>query len=51
MAYIINKLKQFYFKYMKLHCPDCDGVMDSKLLDMEYDKMVYECRECGKRWM
>lgn len=51
MANIINCLKKFYYKYMKSHCPDCNGVMDSIMLDMVFDRLVYKCRDCGKEWM
>ena len=44
-------LKKFYNKYFKLHCPKCDGIMDSVFFDMEFDKLVYECRDCGKQFM
>ncbi|MBR3975299.1 MAG: hypothetical protein IKJ88_05500 [Clostridia bacterium] len=51
MGNIIKSLKGFYEKYFKSHCPDCVGVMDSVWFDMTFDRMVYECRECKKRWM
>lgn len=51
MICIINCLKRIYEKHLKSHCPDCGSVMDSVWLDMTFDRMVYECRECKKRWM
>lgn len=51
MAYIIKCLKRLYEKYLKRHCPDCGGVMDSVMLDMELDEMVYQCRKCKKEWI
>lgn len=51
MADIFKKLKRFYEKHFKSHCPDCGGVMDDVMLDMVFDGLVYECRDCGKRWI
>lgn len=34
-----------------LHCPDCDGEMESEFFDMSIDKMVYKCKQCGKEWV
>ena len=51
MADIIKRLKQIYEKYFKCHCPDCGGVLDAVFLDMEFDSLVYECRECKMRRM
>jgi hypothetical protein len=51
MSYIVRILKKAYEKYFKSHCPDCGGVMDNICLDMEYDRMIYECRKCKKRWI
>lgn len=52
---MMQKLKEIiihvYEKYIKFHCPECGGVMDSEFYDMEIDDMVYQCRDCGKRWV
>lgn len=43
----IEKIKNLF----SLHCPECDGRMKSKFLDMEIDTIVYECTKCGKEWI
>lgn len=48
---LIERIKRFWEKRFKLHCPDCGGVMDGDQLDMELDKVVYTCRKCGKEWV
>lgn len=45
------KLKNFYYKYLKCHCPDCDGVMDSVFYNGKIEKLVYKCRDCGNEWV
>lgn len=45
---LLEKIKMFYNKHFKSHCPECGGIMDSVFLDMEFDKLVYECRDCKK---
>ena len=47
---LIDKIKKFYEKHFKTHCPDCGGVMDGDQLDMTINKIIYTCRECGKEW-
>ena len=32
-------------------CPDCNGVMKWEMIDMELDKNVYKCSNCGKQWV
>lgn len=32
-------------------CPFCGGTMDVAFIDMEINKMVYKCRNCGKEWV
>ena len=46
----IDKIKKFYEKHFKAHCPDCGEVMDGDQLDMTINKIIYTCRECGKEW-
>ena len=41
----------FYNKCFKVHCPNCGGIMDSVFLDIKINKMVYECRDCGERFV
>lgn len=48
---VFKFIERLYEKYLKQHCPDCGGVMDSVMLDMQLDSLVYECRMCGKRWV
>lgn len=43
---LLEKMKTFYNKHFKSHCPKCGGIMDDAFLDMEFDKLVYECRDC-----
>ena len=45
------KLKNFYYKHLKCHCPDCDGIMDSVFYNSKIEKLVYKCRDCGKEWV
>lgn len=33
------------------HCPDCGATMKSEFFDMEIDRMVYKCKNCGKKWV
>lgn len=47
MKKIIEKIKDIF----SLHCPECDGRMKCKMLDMQFDSLVYECSKCGKEWM
>jgi tRNA(Ile2) C34 agmatinyltransferase TiaS len=51
MADIFKKLKRFYEKHFKSHCPDCGGVLDSIGVDMKWGRMVYECRRCKRWWI
>lgn len=51
MGSIIKCLKQAYEKYFKSHCSECGGVMDAIFLDMQSDRLVYRCRDCGKEWI
>ena len=46
-----ERLKRIYEKYFKSHCPYCNEVMDAIFLDMSLDRLVYECRKCGKMWV
>jgi len=32
-------------------CPDCTSPMESTMLDMQFDKLVYECTNCKKEWI
>ena len=48
---LIERMKCFWEKHFKPHCPDCGGVMDDEMLDMILDKLVYKCRDCGKEWV
>lgn len=34
-----------------LKCPDCNGNLSSEMIDMEHDKIVYKCEQCGKEWI
>lgn len=48
------KIENFIFKIKNLFkqsCPDCNGIMDCMYLDMQFDKLVYKCRSCGKEWI
>lgn len=38
-------------KKLKPKCPCCGGIMDVAFIDMEINKMVYKCRNCGKEWV
>lgn len=46
-----ERLKTFYYKCFKSHCPDCGGTMDSVYFDMFLDRQVYKCRNCGEEWV
>lgn len=35
----------------KTTCPKCGGIMDSVFLDMKFDKLVYECRDCKEQFI
>ncbi len=48
---LIERVKCFWEKHFKPHCPDCGGVMDVDQFDMELDKVVYTCRVCNKEWV
>ena len=30
-------------------CPKCNGWMYADMLDMEFDKLVSKCEDCGER--
>lgn len=46
----LGKLKHLYEMIFKLHCPECNCVMDCEGL-CEFDKLIYKCRGCGKVWI
>lgn len=48
---LIERIKRFWERHFKPHCPDCGGVMDGDQFDMEIDKVVYTCRICNKEWV
>ena len=48
---LIERIKRFWERYFKPHCPDCGGIMDGDQFDMEIDKVVYTCRDCNKEWV
>ena len=48
---IFKTLKRMYMFLFKQKCPDCNGVMYWDMIDMEFDKNVYKCLNCGKRWI
>ena len=48
---IIKSIKQLYTFLFKQKCPDCNGVIDWEMIDMQFDTNVYKCRKCGKRWI
>lgn len=48
---MFKAIKRLYTFLFKLKCPDCNGVMDWEMIDMELDTNVYKCRKCGKRWI
>lgn len=48
---MIKAIKRLYTFLFKLKCPDCNSVMDWEMIDMEFDRNVYKCRKCGKRWI
>lgn len=48
---LLNKLRAFYDKCVKLHCPQCNGIMDALYLDPIINKLVYVCRDCQKEWI
>ena len=47
MRKLLKKIKDLF----NLHCPECNGIVKSEYLDMQFDKMVYKCTKCGKEWM
>lgn len=42
-----EKIKDIF----SLHCPECNGRMESEYLDIEIDTLVYKCEECNKEWI
>ena len=48
---IFKTLKRMYMFLFKQKCPNCNGVMYWEMIDMEFDKNVYKCLNCGKRWI
>ena len=50
MNKVMTRIKEFCNRHFKHHCPDCDGIMDSDVFNMELDRVVYKCRNCGKEW-
>jgi hypothetical protein len=45
-SWVRRILNWFWF-----HCPDCKGKMTVAFLDMQFDKLVYECVDCKKLWI
>ena len=48
---IFKTLKRMCMFLFKQKCPNCNGVMYWEMIDMEFDKNVYKCLNCGKRWI
>ena len=48
MIGILKKLKRFYEKYFKSHCPDCGGVMD--IIGWEWGRNVYDIVCSSELW-
>lgn len=48
---LIKKILKSIKMIFKLRCPKCGGIMDWKMIDMQFDKNVYKCRDCGKEWI
>ena len=46
----MNILKWINWKLMH-RCPECDYPMKMSFLDMQFDKVVYECLKCKKEWI
>ena len=44
-------LKNLFTHFIAIKCPECDGVLKAEFLDMKWDRMVYKCNKCNKRWM
>lgn len=34
-----------------MKCPDCKGKLKIEMYDMEFDNLVYQCKNCGKEWI
>ncbi len=32
-------------------CPKCNGKLNGKMIDMQFDKLIYECKDCKKLWI
>jgi predicted RNA-binding Zn-ribbon protein involved in translation (DUF1610 family) len=43
-------LKRILRRIWYHHCPECDGEMTS-CFEMELDRLLYTCKECGKEWI
>lgn len=51
MKKFITKILELIKELFTLRCPDCGGIMRSEFLDMEFDRLVYKCTDCGEEWI
>lgn len=48
---MLSELKKKLRKIFEIRCPYCNGIMDDIGLDIQINKLVYKCRDCGKEWV
>ena len=44
---ILSKIKNI----LKPKCPNFNGVMYVEMIDMQINKLVYKCKDCGREWV
>ncbi len=47
----MRKIIAWLIDKFSLHCPDCGGRLKEDFSDMKFDRTVYKCTDCGKRWL
>ena len=51
LIYMLKLLKRLFTQLWAVKCPECNEPMVAEFLDMKWDRMVYKCKSCNKRWM
>ena len=47
----MKKIWNWIRNLFTMRCPVCDGKMKSVFIDMDFDKLVWECDSCKKLWI
>ena len=45
------KLLNRFFRFFKPGCPECSGKLSGSFIDMQFDKVIYECECCKKQFI